>query len=115
MSLHSSDSPISADVNLYCDLTRLARLCPMAEAVGKAGLHGVQGCCDLCGEPCDPETQELNALDCTYAPKCPPDCAIYHQDCLERYLKTIRLEKCVLIPPSPHEGEHCVSPTGGLA
>lgn len=68
----------------------------MAIAVGKAGLHGVEGRCDLCGEACDPETQELNALDCTYAPKCPPECAVYHQDCLEKYLKNIRLEKCGL-------------------
>ena len=65
----------------------------MAIAVGKAGLHGVEGRCDLCGESCDPETQELNALDCTYAPKCAPECAVYHQDCLEKYLKNIRLEK----------------------
>lgn len=56
----------------------------------------MEGRCDLCGEACDPETQELNALDCTYAPKCPPECAVYHQDCLEKYLKNIRLEKCVL-------------------
>jgi hypothetical protein len=73
----------------------------MAEAVGKAGLHAVQGRCDLCSELCDPETQELNALDCTYAPQCPPECAVYHQDCLARYLKTIRLEKCALTPYRP--------------
>ena len=61
----------------------------------------MQGRCDLCSELCDPETQELNALDCTYAPQCPPECAVYHQDCLARYLKTIRLEKCALITHRP--------------
>ena len=58
----------------------------------------MQGRCDLCQELCDPETQELNALDCTYAPQCPPECAVYHQDCLARYLKTIRLEKYAPTP-----------------
>eukprot|EP00884_Botryococcus_braunii_P007397 jgi/Botrbrau1/16659/Bobra.0068s0075.1 len=35
---------------------------------------------------------KLNALDCTF-PNCPKECSVYHQDCLEKYLKSIRLEK----------------------
>ncbi len=65
----------------------------MAEAVGLDGLHSLEGfLCDLCGAPCDPQAQELNALDCTFS-NCPPEASVYHQDCLEKYLKGIRLEK----------------------
>ncbi len=67
-----------------------------AAAVGELNLHGIKGAeCDLCGEICDTSTQELNQLDCTFkacsdlgADKC-----LYHQDCLEKYLKSQRLEK----------------------
>lgn len=62
----------------------------MAGAIGLNGIHTVTGQCDLCGQPCDPNDHELNALDCTY-PSCPP--LVYHQNCLEKYLKSIRLEK----------------------
>ena len=65
----------------------------MAEAVGHDGLHSVRGyLCDLCGRACDPEAEELNALDCSFG-NCPTESAVYHQDCLEKYLKSIRLEK----------------------
>jgi hypothetical protein len=43
----------------------------MAGAGGIEGLHAIDGTCDLCGECCDSETQELNALTCTFAPNCP--------------------------------------------
>ena len=43
----------------------------MAGAGGIEGLHAIDGTCDLCGEQCDSETQELNALTCTFAPNCP--------------------------------------------
>lgn len=65
----------------------------MAGAGGIEGLHAIDGTCDLCGECCDSETQELNALTCTFAPNCPEEASCYHQDCLERYLKNIRCEK----------------------
>lgn len=62
----------------------------MADAIGIAGIHNVSGKCDLCGRGVDALSEELNALDCTYQ-DCPP--LVYHQDCLEKYLKSIRLEK----------------------
>ena len=69
----------------------------MAEVVGQNGLHNVRGfLCDLCGHACDPEAQELNALDCTFG-NCPKTSAVYHQDCLEKYLKSVRLEKYVFL------------------
>ncbi|KAK9808188.1 hypothetical protein WJX73_006553 [Symbiochloris irregularis] len=64
----------------------------MADALG-CGMHNLVGySCDYCGKDCDPEAHELNALDCTFA-QCPSKASVYHQDCLERYLKSIRLEK----------------------
>jgi hypothetical protein len=48
--------------------------------------------CDWCQETCDSTAQELNALSCTFA-DCAIECSVYHQDCLERYLKGIKLEK----------------------
>ena len=48
--------------------------------------------CDWCAERCE-GNDELNALSCTFA-ECPASAAVYHQDCLEKYLKTIKLEKC---------------------
>ena len=62
----------------------------MAGAIGLKGIHNVTGVCDLRGVACNPNKEELNALDCTYK-DCPP--LVYHQDCLEKYLKSIRLEK----------------------
>lgn len=61
--------------------------------------------CDWCGGVCDPEASELNALSCSFA-GCPPDAATYHQDCLERFLKSVGLDKCVrpLVAPAP-DGE----------
>ena len=55
--------------------------------------------CDWCGETCDPDVAELNALTCTFA-ECPPEASVYHQDCLEKYLKSIKLDKCVEPPAS---------------
>lgn len=37
--------------------------------------------CDLCGESCDANTQELNVLSCTFK-NC--EDLPYHQDCLEK-------------------------------
>eukprot|EP00210_Caulerpa_lentillifera_P009540 g9098.t1 len=62
----------------------------MAGAIGLSGIHNVTGICDLCGVKCDRNKEDLNALDCTYK-DCPS--MVYHQDCLEKYLKSIRLEK----------------------
>ena len=55
--------------------------------------------CDWCRETCDPDVAELNALTCTFA-ECPPEASVYHQDCLEKYLKSIKLDKCVEPPAS---------------
>ena len=77
----------------------------MAEIVGLNGIHSLEGfLCDLCGGPCDPQAQELNALDCTFS-NCSPESAVYHQDCLEKYLKGIRLEKCACT--SLHDSDAC--------
>lgn len=54
-------------------------------------LHDYEGFCGLCQEPCDSTQDELNALCCTFEP-CPSP-SIYHQSCLEAYLKSIRLDK----------------------
>jgi hypothetical protein len=45
------------------------------------GLHTTSGTCDLCGEACDANTQELNVLSCTFK-NC--EDLPYHQDCLEK-------------------------------
>lgn len=68
-----------------------------AAAVGELCLHDVEGAvCDLCGEICDPSTQELNNLDCTFKPcsDLGAKYCLYHQDCLEKFLRGQRLEKC---------------------
>lgn len=62
---------------------------------GTAKLHdltagGVE--CDLCGEEVDSEVADAVALDCSYA-QCDPQSCCYHTHCLEKYLKSIRLEK----------------------
>lgn len=59
-----------------------------------AGIFGIVGevQCDLCGDTCDPTTADLNALDCTFA-GCHADASVYHQECLEKYLRSIRCEK----------------------
>ena len=70
-----------------------------AGAVGELSLHSIEGAiCDLCGQVCDTATQELNNLDCTYKPcsDLGAKFCLYHQDCLEKYLKGLRLEKCAL-------------------
>lgn len=66
----------------------------MAALIGKDGIHHVAGACELCGEPADASAEELNALTCTFA-QC--NASIYHQDCLEKYLKRSGCEKCVPI------------------
>lgn len=54
------------------------------------GLHSVTGMCDWCGQECDPTAHDLNALDCSFK-DCPP--SVYHQECLEKFFKTNRLDK----------------------
>ncbi|GLC35825.1 hypothetical protein PLESTB_000498200 [Pleodorina starrii] len=49
-----------------------------------------QGVCDLCGAPSDASLQECNWLTCTYQ-HC--EGGLYHQECLEKYLKSNKLEK----------------------
>jgi hypothetical protein len=56
-------------------------------------LHDLKSLCDLCGEEADSEVAEVVALDCSYA-QCPPEAELYHQACLEKYLKSIRCERC---------------------
>ena len=65
----------------------------MADLVGKDGIHHVAGACELCGETCDAGAEELNALTCTFV-QC--NASVYHQDCLEKYLKRSGCEKCAL-------------------
>ena len=48
--------------------------------------------CDWCQTICDPAVQELNALTCSFA-ECPETSMTYHQTCLEKYLKSIKLDK----------------------
>lgn len=64
----------------------------MALAVGLGLSSDAKWVCDFCGDLCDPTTADLNALDCTFA-GCPSDASVYHQDCLEKYLRSIRCEK----------------------
>ncbi len=49
-----------------------------------------QGVCDLCGEKSDASVQECNWLSCTFQ-HC--EGGLYHQECLEKYLKSNKLEK----------------------
>lgn len=56
-------------------------------------LHELEGYCEYCGEVCDSTQDELNAIACTFE-GCPSP-TIYHQYCIETYLKTIRLDKYV--------------------
>jgi len=51
--------------------------------------------CDLCGQSCT-ETQS-NLLACTYK-NC--EGGMYHQECLEKFLKSNRLEKVSRTPPA---------------
>lgn len=51
--------------------------------------------CDWCQGICDPAVQELNALTCSFT-ECPETSMSYHQTCLEKYLKSIKLDKCVV-------------------
>lgn len=56
----------------------------MAEEYSRA-----QGNCDFCGQPCD-DLDELNELTCSFS-----GCSVhspYHQDCVEKYLRSIKLE-----------------------
>ena len=62
---------------------------------GTATLHDVTSGalkCDLCGQEADSEVAELALLDCS-GRDCPPEAACYHQACLEKYLKSIKLER----------------------
>ena len=62
----------------------------LVDNLGK--LHDLKSLCDLCGQEADSEVSEVVALDCSYA-QCPPDAELYHQACLEKYLKSIRCER----------------------
>jgi hypothetical protein len=55
-------------------------------------LHNLEGRCDLCGEEAASEVSEVVALDCSFA-TCPQECALYHQACLEKYLKSMKCER----------------------
>jgi hypothetical protein len=57
-----------------------------------ASLHDLKSTCDLCGEEADSEVTEVVALDCSYA-QCPAECELFHQSCVEKYLKTLKLER----------------------
>lgn len=64
------------------------------------GLHCISGTCDLCGEACDANTQELNVLSCTFK-NC--EDLPYHQDCLEKVGRrltsnSIRFQYCAWVP-----------------
>ncbi|DBA68051.1 TPA: hypothetical protein ACH3X2_014073 [Trebouxia sp. C0005] len=75
-------------------------------AIGIDGVHKVIGYfCDLCGEECEGDKEELNALGCTY-PGCEAEASVYHQDCIEKYLKSIRCEK------NRKTGYHCPRGSG---
>ena len=51
---------------------------------------GKPGSCDLCGQVADPQTSTCNWLACTFQ-HCKS--GLYHQDCLEKFLKSNKLEK----------------------
>lgn len=68
----------------------------MADFFGKDGIHQIEGNCDLCSTACDPTADELNCLSCTYQP-C--GAGIYHQECLEKYLRRQGCEKYALATP----------------
>lgn len=53
-----------------------------------------QGSCDICGEKADSNVQECNQLSCTFQ-HCPPTGLLYHQECLETFLRKNKLEKYV--------------------
>ncbi|DBA75229.1 hypothetical protein WJX77_007634 [Trebouxia sp. C0004] len=75
-------------------------------AIGIDGVHKVIGYfCDLCGKECEGDKEELNALGCTY-PGCEAEASVYHQDCIEKYLKSIRCEK------NRKTGYHCPRGSG---
>lgn len=63
------------------------------------GNHCVSGTCDLCGDVCDANTQELNVLSCTFA-KCEDLC--YHQDCLEKVSAKLNDKNHILTAERPN-------------
>lgn len=72
---------------------------------GVDGIHCVSGLCDLCGDVCDANTQELNVLTCTFK-----NCQDlpYHQDCLEKV-------SCRMLPRCPAAHAADSSNAGGLS
>lgn len=58
------------------------------------GIHKIDKdtLCDFCGKVCDAEVHELNQLTCTYS-LCPEGNRIFHQDCVEKHLKGLKLER----------------------
>jgi len=55
-------------------------------------LHDYTGYCDLCGLEADSEVTEVVGLDCSFA-NCPENASLYHQACLEKYLKSMKCER----------------------
>lgn len=57
-------------------------------------LHDLTRVCDLCGQEANSEVAEVVSLDCSYA-QCASqtETELYHQACLEKYLKSIRCER----------------------
>ncbi|KAG7671376.1 hypothetical protein KSW81_003514 [Nannochloris sp. 'desiccata'] len=56
-----------------------------------ANNHEYRGLCDLCGQEAESEVAEVVGLTCSFK-----DCAeenLYHQACVEKYLKSIKCEK----------------------
>jgi hypothetical protein len=54
-------------------------------------LREYRGRCDLCGEEADSEVAECVGLDCSVSH--PEDASMYHQACLEKYLKSMKVER----------------------
>jgi hypothetical protein len=62
-------------------------------------------------------SRRSNLLDCTFE-ACSQAACCYHQECLERYLKSIRCERCVASRGAPLQGsanEKCVLVSGPLS
>lgn len=62
-----------------------------AADTGQGTIRELSGTCDLCGQECHPNDELCASLACTYTP-CPESAMMYHQGCLEKYLKTMKFE-----------------------
>ena len=56
-----------------------------------------------------PSAADRNQLSCSF-PVCDSYGLVYHQDCIERYLKSIRLERCVALGAASSACPVAVSP-----